>query len=411
MFTTKFYERIQTVKKSLLLFSLLALICIFGLSFQAFASNASEEAEESRHVFRLPFKEEGLYLRVHVPLAGREVVFKKEPDFGDHKIVRGALPFARDKKDYLCFAWDFTEQMLYLDLNRNLDLTDDPAGVIANRGESKWRPDFGNIRIQSDHPQGAIPYTVRLNLATYNRFQQVFCNVYVRSGWQGDIELHGKKWQLSVVDNLDGVIGEEDIFTIRPYEGSDEDPVNFGNSGRLYVPREFFLDGHAYDLAFGFASEGKKSELIASFTESRPPMGEVQLDGRFIKRLSLRESKEKGSPLVLFDSPNKNVFIPVRTYRIQRIFLDGGEKQGLFWADGNEEISVAKGELFVLKMGGPLNHSVKARRYERNLSLDYTLVGIGSERYIQLKADRKNPPTFAIYHGDNTVIAGSFKYG
>jgi len=411
LFTTKFYERIRTVKKSPPLFFLLALICIFGLSFHAFASDTSEEAEESRHVFRLPFKEDALYLRVPVPLAGREVVFKKEPDFGDHKIVRGALPFARDKKDYLCFAWDFTEQMLYLDLNRNLDLTDDPTGVIANRGESKWRPDFGNIRIQSDQPQAAIPYTVRLNLVTYNRFQQVFCNVSVRSGWQGDIELYGKKWQMSVVDNLDGVIGEEDIFTIRPYEGGDKDPVSFGNSDRLYVPREFFLDGHAYDLAFDFGSQRKKSELIASFTEARPPMGEVRLDGRFVKRLSLRESEKKGSPLVILDLPDKNVFIPTRTYRIQRIFLDGGEKQGLFWADGNEEISVAKGELFVLKMGGPLNHSVKARRYERNLSLDYTLVGIGSERYIQLKADRKNPPTFAIYHGDNTIVSGSFKYG
>ena len=91
------------MRKSHFLFSFLGLIFILGLSFHAFAFCASEEADESRHVFRLPFMEEVLYLRVPVPLAGREVVFKKEPDFGDHKIVRGAMPFARDEKDYLCF--------------------------------------------------------------------------------------------------------------------------------------------------------------------------------------------------------------------------------------------------------------------------------------------------------------------
>jgi hypothetical protein len=399
------------VKKSLLLFSLLALIFILGLSFHAFSSDTYEQAGESRHVFRLPFKEDALYLRILVPLAGREVVFEREPDFGDHKIVRGALPFARDEKDYLCFAWDFTEQMLYLDLNRNLDLTDDPAGVVTNKGKSKWRPDFGNIRIQSDHPQGKIPYMVRVNLLTFNRFRQVFCNVLVRSGWQGDIELYGKKWQVAVVDNLDGVIGKEDIFTVRPYERSDKDPVEFGSTDRLYVPREFFLDGHAYDLAFDFASQKKKSELIASFMESRPAMGEVQLDGRFIKRLILRESKEKGSPLVILDSPDKIVRLPARTYRTQRIFLDGGKKHGLFWADGEKEISVVQGKIFVLKMGGHLNHSVRERRNGRNLSLDYTLLGIGDEKYKQLAADRRNPPTFAITRGDHTVFSGSFKYG
>ena len=384
---------------------------ILGLSFQAFASYISEEADESRYVFHLSFKEQVLYLRVPVPLAGREVVFKKEPDFGDHKIIRGAIPFAREEKDYLCFAWDFTEQVLYLDLNRNLDLTDDPAGVISNKGESKWRPDFGNIHIQSDHPQGEIPYIVRLNLAAYNRFRQVYCNVLVRSGWQGDIELFGKKWQLSVADNLDGVIGEEDIFTIRPYEGNEKETVNCGSTDRFYVPREIFLDGQAYNLAFEFGAQRKKSELIVSFMESQHPMGEIQLEGQFIKRLIMRESEEKGSPLVILDSPDKNVHIPVRTYRMQRIFLDGGEKHGLFWADGKKEISVVQGKIFTLKMGGPLNHSVKARRYQRNLSLDYTLLGIGDERYIQLPRDRKNPPTFVITRGDNTIVSGSFKYG
>ena len=399
------------MKKSLSFFSLLALVNIFGLSFYAFASGASDEVQESRHVFPLSFHKEGFSLRVNVPFKDREVLFKKEPDFGDHKIIRGALPFARDEKNYLCFAFDFTEQMLYLDLNRNLDLTDDPAGVIGNQGKSRWRPDFGNIHIQSTHPQSAIPYTFRLIIRMYNLFREIYCNVTVRSGWQGDIELYGKKWQLSVVDNMDGVIGEEDIFAIRPYEGSDEDPVSFGNYDRLYVPREFFLDGHAYDLAFDFASKENKSKLMASFTESRPPMGEVRLDGRFIKRLILRESTKKGSSLVILDSPDKNVFIPARTYRTQKIFLEGGEKHGLFWADGDKEISVTQGELFVLKMGGPLNHSVKARRRGRNLSLDYMLLGIESQRYIQLAADRKNPPAFVIYRGDNIIVSGSFEYG
>ena len=47
---------------------------------------------------------------------GKEVTFKKEPDFGDSEIIRGALSIGKDERASICFAWDVSERKLYLDL-------------------------------------------------------------------------------------------------------------------------------------------------------------------------------------------------------------------------------------------------------------------------------------------------------
>jgi len=78
--------------------------------------------EDSKHTFSLKHLEDGLSLRVNLSLEGMDIAFKKEPDFGDREIIKGALPTGRKKKDHLCFAVDSSAEKMYLDLNRNLDL-------------------------------------------------------------------------------------------------------------------------------------------------------------------------------------------------------------------------------------------------------------------------------------------------
>ena len=59
--------------------------------------------------------------------------FRKEPDFGKDKVVRSALRIGPGKNDFMGFAVNLTRRSLYLDLNQNLDLTDDPDGIRRER--------------------------------------------------------------------------------------------------------------------------------------------------------------------------------------------------------------------------------------------------------------------------------------
>ncbi len=399
------------MKRFPLLFCVFLTLLIPGSSLHAKAPGASAGEPESRHVFRLPFKEKGFYLRVLVPLEGSEVTFKKEPDFGDHKIIRGAIPAAREEKDFLCFAWDVTKLKLYLDLNRNLDLTDDPSGVFQGQGK-KYQQSFHNVRFKSINSQVPLLYQVTLSFSDYRIYGiPLRCLINVRSGWQGDIEFYGKKWQLRLADNLDGIIGPEDVLTLRPYKEGQEEPVDFSSYDRLDPPQRIFFDGHDYDLGFGFEPGAGGSQLVATFTESPSPLGALEMKGSHIRRLVLRGVKDSRSSLVLLDSPGNEVLIPARVYNRQRIFLDEGEIFRVLFAYSRNEISVIQDKVTPLKLGVPLTHTVEMSRRGTELMLDYQLVGMGGERYINYGRNPRNRPTFAIYLGENKIGSGSFEYG
>ena len=54
--------------------------------------------------------------------------FLKEPETSPQHVFRFLLRFGKDTNNAIALIWDQPKHKLYLDLNRNLDLTDDPAG-------------------------------------------------------------------------------------------------------------------------------------------------------------------------------------------------------------------------------------------------------------------------------------------
>ena len=409
MHSTEIYEKIQSVKRVSSLISFLVMISFLVPFLGGAVSSGLDDSRATRHVFRLPFKDGGFYYRVSIPLEGREVVFKKEPDFGGRKIIRGTFPAAREEKDFLCFAWDISEKKLYLDLNRNLDLTDDPSGVFLGQGK-KERQTFWNVRFKSANPQNPVLYDVSVFFSPY-RGVPLRCLAIVRSGWQGDIELYGRKWQLAVTDNLDGVIGAEDILTIRPYEEGQEDPVSFSAYDRLFRPQKIFFGGHEYDLSFELEPGDGGSSLVAIFTELRSPVGRLKLGGKSFKRIILTEGRERGSAAAIIDFPGSTALVPARTYSKQRVFLDGKEIYAFLYADSQTEISVTKDKVVPLNLGPPLNHTVEISRRGTELLLDYQIVGLSGEKYVHLGRSSASRPEFAIYRGKNKITSGSFRYG
>ena len=101
----------------------------------------------------------------------------------------------------------------------------------------------------------------------YGSGKRANCSVYVRSGWQGEIGLYGKKWLLSVVDNMDGIIDKEDVLFLLPYSADDPKPADTSFLNRISVPQSLFFDGRDYGLSFDFNSNETGTELKTVFTE------------------------------------------------------------------------------------------------------------------------------------------------
>ena len=149
-------------------------------------------------------------------------------------------------------------------------------------------------------------------------------------------------------------------------------------------------------------------EQAAEKTEQGATPGEMKLEGKYIKQLTL---EHRGGNNVKFDQPGESIKVVVGRYRLREVQLESGYTcwEWILPELKQNWIEVGEDEPAVLKAGAPLKQIVKAKREGRVLSLDYQLSGIGGESYA--RDDRSKPPTFTVYKGDKKIASGTFEYG
>ena len=112
----------------------LALAVVFGLGgvLRGAESVASNAVSSNAVRASLEYQETGhSIITWSVSMTTQTAAFKKEPAAASGKSLRGVLNFFGDASNAIPFLWQEDAGKLYLDLNRNQDLTDDPAGVFA----------------------------------------------------------------------------------------------------------------------------------------------------------------------------------------------------------------------------------------------------------------------------------------
>ncbi|MCK5270659.1 MAG: hypothetical protein KAJ46_07740 [Sedimentisphaerales bacterium] len=179
---------------------------------------SQEAPQPCGHVFNLEYQPDGFGLDISVDFWEQDVRFEKEPDFGERSVVRGLLRVWTEKKDHIGFAWDKAEGKLYLDLNRNRDLTDEPESIFK-ADNSRTYQHFRKIPVKLQIASSILPYSININFHLYNP-NRPYGHISIVSGFQAEIELNGKNWLLKVADNMDGKITQSDRIVLMPVHRS-----------------------------------------------------------------------------------------------------------------------------------------------------------------------------------------------
>ena len=345
-----------------------------------------------------------------VPVSPRSSPFKKEPAFGGGKVVRGMLQFAGGTSNEMAFAWNRSAGKLYLDLNRNLDLTDDADGVFSRLGGSQDNyQNFANIRLPFKMAGGTHLTCVDLSFYDYGRLN---CSAAMRSFWQGKVTLQGQEWQVGLLGTPDDQRSslETGNLLLRPWsEHNNFFSLQSGSLEAFPFSRKLFFGNQAYQLQCTNAGQGDSAKVRVQFTDQRPSLGELRVAGDFVRRVTL----EGGSYMVVIDKPEAVVRVPVGSYGRSKVCLKKGDAEA--YLDGRTQssagrITVSDSKPAVLTAGGPLTNSVSVGRRGKYLALNYQLVGAGGA-YQLVNQDRLHPPEFTIYQGDKKVASGKFQFG
>ena len=339
----------------------------------------------------------------------RSTPFPKEPAFGSGKIIRGALQFDDSTSNSVAFAWNPAAGKLYLDLNHNLDLTDDPAGVFVS--PAKGYQTFSGIRLPVKTAAGNRETLMDLNLNNYG--SRPGGTVAVHSFWQGKVTLQGVEYQVGVVENPFSRSGPapDGYLLLRRWAARNEPfSTDAGSFVAFPFPRKLFYQNQACRLDCTNELSGNNVRLKLQFTGEQPALGELKINGHFIERAIL----QGGPYLVVLDQPETVVKVPVGKYNRPEVWLKQGDTvayHSTYSVRPDQGITIDRNKPGVLAAGGPLTNSVSLSRHGKSLRFNYQLLGAGGEVYQLARVDRSQPPEFAVYKGDRKIASGKFEFG
>ena len=355
----------------------------------------------------LPYELESVYWNID----RTNTPFLKEPELSQQGVFRGVLRFDKtDTHNAIALIWDPPKGKLYLDLNRNLDLTDDPAGVFSSTNK---RPQqiFTHVTLPIQSAAGLHPAILDLRLVPSGAGRQMQAQLSSRSMWQAKVEVAGEEWQVAVVDDLlrqDGPSAAQ-FLLLRPWAArTNHLSLRDYNTGIVRFPDRLFWLGQAFHLERRFDTQGETLVCKLGLTPEQPPLTELKLSGESLYYVGLRATN--GYTVVWWE-PSGMLKVPQGIYSVSAVWLKKGGAEAYRLA--NELLRLNATAPTNVVLGGPLTNAVTLTRQGRKLRMDYRLVGADGGSYRLAQQDRNKVPEFAVYHGarKDAVESGKFEFG
>lgn len=333
--------------------------------------------------------------------------FRKEPTLAKRDVFRGLLLWGTLPEQATPFIWDKGRGQLYLDLNRNRDLTDDPKGVFASASREDSQT-FTNIHLVVPFAAGDRLLRLQVELSSYQA-RNLRAYVGLCCYWQARVSLDGKEWQFGLMENVpDGktAISPQHVL-LRPW-AERQRPLRLNSAtpdGFDYTKNLFFGD-RAYELDCRYEPGGDSPKYKVTFKEQAPRLGELKVTGTDLHRLILTANP---ATTVVLDQPEGTVKLPVGNYSLEEIWLRKGEVEVLRPKAG--KVTVDDQRATSLVAGGPLTNSVEVKSQGQNLQLNYKLLGADGGAYQLARPDTQHPPEFAVFQGTNRLAGDKFQFG
>jgi hypothetical protein len=335
------------------------------------------------------------------------VELKRLPDFGPRQVLRGLVDFYGDPTNNAACLWDCAERKLYLDSNRNLDLTDDAEGAIAAVDGSDTEQQFEAVGLKLHTTWGARPCRVVVSLARNGASGRG--TIALHSFWEGQVTLGGQPCQVGLVPALTPFRGgtHRDFFVLRPWSERDVAfSLTQGTPAACFFPRRLYHHGAAVAVKGQFTNDSGQEVFRLELQDETPTLGEVKLTGSHVQRLILEDAS---GYTVVVDQPAAVFRAPTGKYQVSEVWLRQGSAQAV--STSERQVEVRGNGATPLVAGGPLTNAITVKRRHDNLEFDYALRGVDGEAYRLRSEQSDQPPAYIVRLSGRQVATGKFAFG
>lgn len=327
-------------------------------------------------------------------LSTRTRAFEKEPVLDGKSITRGYLNCIGIRETG--FLIDNTSKQLYVDLNTNGDLTDDP--VYLPDPSEKNETIYKGIKVYLIDRKNGAP--ILLNLSNP---RPQFATATVQSCWQGKIDLDGRSYEIAIVDQPNEYQSNQRML-LRHWE----DRMRPFHAESCFIPPENLLfEGHAFHVKTVYLPGSHRYNL--ELTEVEAHLATVSLTGDYIEQVVLR--RQRGNPMtVVLNGSAPQAVAPEGEYILEHVWLRNRDSEA--FGATTKLIAITAGRTNILEMGGPLSNSISIKNNGRSFNLGYKLVGMDEGiQYTLPTSSQKKPPKFTITQAGKEVASGTFEFG
>ena len=376
-----------------------------GWVYKLFSGSTNASNELVLHQQTVPYELASLYRN----FTTTNTPFAREPELSQQSVFRGVLGFGRKQtNNAIALIWDQPKSRLYLDLNRNFDLTDDPAGVFTSTNKGIQQV-FSNVIVPLKTEAGLHPVVVSLRLWSDQGTRQFHGQLEAHSLWEAKVGSPGEEWQVAALDdpfNPEGPAFAK-FLVLRPWTTrTNRLHVQILTSGMVKFPEQLFWLGEAFRLERRFAGLEGTPLCKLQFTPQQPPLTDVKLSGESLCYAVLQDAK--GYTAVLRQPPG-TFKLPKGRYSAAVVWVKKGVAEA--YRVGPEPLLLDATGPTNLVLGGPLTNSVALVREGRKLNMNYQLLGADGGAYRLAQIDPSKPPEFTVFRGGKKVLTGQFAFG
>ena len=360
-----------------------------------------------------------------------------QPEYYSKRPMYGVFQFGTEKNAKLIMVLDESKgtrtgyDTLYVDVNGNLDLTDD-AKLSAKPSENEENRHFAFplVELKVKYGEKELPYHVKIE--TYN-YGNVDFRVNTACYTKGDISLGGKKYAAAFLDGTGNGLFNDLFVTPKGMGGNQLYAKGDGLVIDLNNDSKFDRDNGQGSEAFPlgkYLSWGKKCYEITpdptgrSYTlvKSKAKCGTVTLETQESSAILL-------SPDGALRVMGKSTVVPEGSYRFYACSLEAKDGEGQLWrAIGNGQIKqppvvVTAKKATPLAVGAPLTAEVTVNKSESGVfGMSLAITGKGGESYTannfqkvgkdnENMQSRPNPKVKIVDKDGKEVATGDFEYG
>ena len=321
----------------------------------------------------------------------------------------GDLRFAAiETEPPMDLAWDSDKRCIYMDLNGNGDLSDDPDGIARNNEANSYWQNFSEVLTTRTVGNLRVPYRY-----TFDLMGRRWLSVSVVAGWEGTIRLAGREWTVRLADDGNGRVGPDDEDRMRMSPAATKEYALWTDLSP--APRALFVDGKRFALNYDLvASEDGTAAVRIRATETPAPLGYLRIAGAFVQRLTL--STDEGDAAILLPAED-TIALPAASYTHCAVGVfnprvaarSPGQMGRNFWTEFDTDLRIDQATTTTFRVGGPLYNRAKVSPMSSALLITSEIVGQSGHEYEI--SEVRAPATFAAMQDGRTITTGTLEYG